>query len=149
VRIDGWQRDQGTRPVLTMLSASDLWCLRQAGCEPAGIAGAFLSVETQATSSTVMSGLGGRKRVPNREFKDLTASVYEARRLALERLTRDARDLDATGLLGIDLVHQHRSGGSLPGLHITVHALADAIRRVGDSRLEPGALLIQAVQRNA
>jgi uncharacterized protein YbjQ (UPF0145 family) len=140
VRVRGWRRPPDAKPTLTMFSADELWRLLRAGVEPAGIAGAFSSVETWPSLSTFSTGMR-RWSGPNVEFPDLTRSVYEARRLAFERLIADAKHLKADGLLGIDMVHQEHSGGRLPALHIAVHLLATAIRRREPATAAPKPVL--------
>jgi len=127
VQVDRLKRGAGQGPVLTMASTQELWLMLEAGMEPVGIAGAFACVDTYASLPTRASGRWWW-RVPNVELQDLTKSVYEVRRLALERLRSDARALHATGLLDIDLVHEQRNSGDLPGLEITAHVLASAVR---------------------
>lgn len=113
------------------------------GIEPAGIAGGFARVETLPSSATVVASLGRRRRTPNVELEDLTKSVYEARRLALERVVSDARALNADGLLGIDLklegAEPRRSRPPAPTL--TVHVLASAVRRLAPSAMQPDRVL--------
>jgi uncharacterized protein YbjQ (UPF0145 family) len=129
-------------PVLTLASAQELWAMLRAGVEPVGIAGGFASVETSPSAATVAasagSGLGA-----NVELDDLTASVYEVRRLAMERLVADARGLKPDGLLGVDLdlegIEPRRSG--LPKLRLTVHVLASAVRRRHASASSPSAVV--------
>jgi uncharacterized protein YbjQ (UPF0145 family) len=140
VRVRGWRRARDARPTLTMATADELWSLLRAGVEPAGIAGAFASVETRASLSTISTGMRSWG-TPNVEFPDLTKSFYEARRLAFERLIADAQRLEADGLLGIDMVHQERSGGRLPSLHIDVHLLATAIKRRDPTGAAPKPVL--------
>jgi uncharacterized protein YbjQ (UPF0145 family) len=135
VRVADWRRPKDAQPVLTLASAPDLWQLLRAGIEPVGIAGAFACVETAASKSTRRATLA---RAPNVELRDLTTAVYEARRLAMERLVNDARRLRADGLLDVDLAHLHRSEGRVPGLQTTVHLLGTAIRRVKARGHGPG-----------
>ena len=66
--------------------------LRAAGIEIAGIAAAFASVQVSAGNATPTVNVPWR-RAGNRELEDLTIGVYEARRLAIERLLADARGL--------------------------------------------------------
>lgn len=112
-----------------------------AGIEPAGVAGGFACIETLASKSTVVAGTRWTRRIPNIELEDDTTSVYEARRLALERLLGDAKALSADGLLGSSW--SLRGVGSarvrLSGLVLTVHVIASAVRRVGRApvRLAP------------
>lgn len=124
VRVERWRRSADDEPVLTLATAPELWAMLRAGVEPVGVAGAFAGVETTASLSTRIGNVP-----PNVELDDLTTAIYEARRLALGRLVRDAEGLQADGLLNVDFDHLHRSGGTLPGLHTTVHLLATAFRR--------------------
>lgn len=134
VHVDALRRRAGDGPVLTTASTQELALMLKAGMEPVGIAGAYACVDTFASLPTRTTGRWWW-RVPNVELEDLTKSVYEVRRLALERLRADARALHATGLLGIDLVHEQRSSGDLPGLEITAHVLASAVRVVAPESL--------------
>jgi uncharacterized protein YbjQ (UPF0145 family) len=137
VRIEGLRRPSDAPPLVTLASVQELWRLLQAGLEPVGVAGSFASVQTTVSGSSLAVATGMRRRTAGVELEDLTKSVYEARRLALERLRADARGLGAAGLIGIDMEHQHRSGGKLPGLEITIHLLATALRRSAASGLAP------------
>lgn len=141
VRIDGWPARK-RRPVLTLASPAEMWAMMRGGVEPAGVAGAFASVETLPSNATV-AALRGRRRGRNVELEDLTESMYEARRLALDRLRQDAKGLDADGLLGIrfDLHHDEPSRRHLHHLTVSVHVLASAVRRVRTSALSPGTVV--------
>jgi uncharacterized protein YbjQ (UPF0145 family) len=130
VRIDTW-RSRNTVPVLTLASAQELWAMLRSGIEPVGIAGGFARIETLPSKGTVAATMRWR-RTPNVELPDLTEAVYEARRLALERLIDEASSLNADGLIGIDLKLEEPDGGFRPaGLTVTVDLLASAVRRVG------------------
>ena len=137
VRVDSLRRPRDAPPLLTLASAQELWRLLRAGIEPVGVAGSFASVQTTVSFSSQRLAIGTGRWAPNIELEDLTKSAYEARRLALERLRADARGLDAAGLIGIDMEHQERSGRKLPGVEITVHLLATALRERAESGLKP------------
>jgi uncharacterized protein YbjQ (UPF0145 family) len=137
VRVDRW-RSRTEPPVLSLASVPELWAMLRAGVEPAGIAGGFAGVETLPSTATAMAAWGRRRRSPNIEFEDLTKSMYEARRLAIERLLAEAKGLKADGLVGVklevdDSLAQVRR---VPNLRVTVHVLASAVRRVGAARLD-------------
>jgi uncharacterized protein YbjQ (UPF0145 family) len=155
VRIDAWQR-RTTPPVLTLASGQELWSMLRAGIEPAGIAGGFARVETLPSAATVVAALSARWRSANVELDDLTKAVYEARRLALERLVSDAGGLKADGLVGVRLELEGvdaptatdvptgwcvSARSRLPALKVTVHVLASAVRRVSSSSLQPERVL--------
>jgi uncharacterized protein YbjQ (UPF0145 family) len=140
VRVRSFGRN--AEPVLTLASPQELWAMLRAGLEPAGIAGSFASVATSPSRATVAASLPWRKRTtPNVELEDLTTSVYEARRLAMERLASDARALKADGILGIVIELEDEEHGSLH-LTRTVHVLASAVRRTQRApALDPMPLL--------
>lgn len=91
-------------PVLGLVSVAEFGLLRRAGVRVVGIVGSCSNVDIGAGAET-RRALGGRflGSAVNQELGDLTTGVYEARRLAVERLRRDASRLDATGVLGVDL----------------------------------------------
>jgi uncharacterized protein YbjQ (UPF0145 family) len=128
-RVATMQRAADAPPVLTLASAQELWLLLRAGVEPIGVAGSFASVHTSVSFSSRRITVGAGRFVGNAELEDLTKSAYEARRLALDRLRDDAGGLGATGVIGVDMEHQHHTGGTLAGAEITIHLLATAIRR--------------------
>jgi uncharacterized protein YbjQ (UPF0145 family) len=134
VRVRGWARR--TEPVLTLASPQELWAMLRAGLEPVGIAGAFASVETLPSRAT----MSRRRTTPNVELEDLTESVYEARRLAMERLRADARAIKADGVVGVDLDLEEAHHGRLR-MTMTVHVLASAVRRVRRAADRPELLL--------
>jgi uncharacterized protein YbjQ (UPF0145 family) len=127
-------------PVVTELSVSDYAKLVSAGIEPLGIV-AWTSVffvadnyETQAMSG----GLGGRMMFPeNEEIASYTQGVYSAREHNMERLGAQARELGASGIVGVRISHhaqRHDVGGvnrSRSGLMVTFNAIGTAVRERG------------------
>ena len=147
VHVDGLRRPRDAPPLVTLVSTQELWRLLQAGVEPVGVAGSFASVQTTVSFSSQRLGTGMGRWAPNTELEDLTKSAYEARRLALERLRADARGLNAGGLIAIDMEHGQRTGRGLPGIEITVHLLATALRKRAESGLEPKPVMRLRGQR--
>ena len=135
VRVGAFGRNE--KPVLTLATAQELWAMLRAGVHPAGIAGGFASVETTLSSATLAARSPG---APNAELQDVTETMYEVRRLAMERLVADARGLGADGVVGVDLQleHGHREPGPrMPSMALAVHVLASAVRRVRPAPLDP------------
>jgi uncharacterized protein YbjQ (UPF0145 family) len=134
VSVEGWKGRRG-KPVVTLVSAQDLWAMLARGIEPAGIVGGFASVSTHLGSATI-AATRRWGRPPNIELDDLTTAVYETRRLALQRLAAQARSLGAHGVIGIslDLEPSSRVARSQA---VTCHVLASAIRRSQHSRRPP------------
>src|SRR3954451_12759958 len=113
VRVEELTRARDAAPLLTLATAQELWRLLQAGIEPVGIAGSFASVQTSVSLSSRKLSTGVARWAPSTELEDLTKSAYETRRLALDRLTADARGLEAAGLIGVEMERQERTGGGL------------------------------------
>jgi uncharacterized protein YbjQ (UPF0145 family) len=126
-------------PMLTLASAQELWAMLRAGMEPAGIAGGFANIETRPSKATVVASVARRRTTPNVELEDLTRSVYEARRLAMDRLVAEARELKADGLLGVDLQMEGAEADTarIPALALSVHVFASAVRRTGTAGVAP------------
>jgi uncharacterized protein YbjQ (UPF0145 family) len=128
-----------TSPMLTLASAQELWAMLRAGVQPAGIAGGFANIETRPSKATVVASVARRRATPNVELEDLTRSVYEARRLAMDRLVADARELKADGVLGVDLQLEgaETDEARIPALTLSVHVFASAVRRTGAAGAGP------------
>ncbi|MGA9876895.1 MAG: heavy metal-binding domain-containing protein [Solirubrobacteraceae bacterium] len=123
-------------PVLTELSVADYTKLLGAGVEPLGIV-AWSSVFFVAASYETqnMGGLGGRMLYSqNQELREFTQGLYEAREIAVGRLTEQAARLDASGVIGVRIAHGIRQmsvgGGAYArsGLIVTFHVIGTAIR---------------------
>jgi uncharacterized protein YbjQ (UPF0145 family) len=136
-------RPTTTEPVLGMVSTVEYGLLRQAGVDVVGIVGSCSSVEVQpsmTTRQTIGSRLTGGG--VNGELDDLTEGVYEARRLAIDRLRADAKRLKATGVIGADLagsLTEHH--GFDPHLGVTVQLLGTAVRGGVRRALSPQPVL--------
>ena len=133
---------QPVEPVLGTVSVQEFCLLRRVGVDLAGVVGSCSSVEIAAGSAT-RSALAGRwMSVGNVELADLSKGVYEARRLAVQRLADEARTLGASGVIGVDLARwladpdaTHSDSG------ITVHLLGTAMRGHPTTRLDAIPLL--------
>jgi uncharacterized protein YbjQ (UPF0145 family) len=122
-------RGRGSDPVVGLVSVSEFCLLRRAGVQVLGVVGSCSSVEVQLGTAS-RSALGGRwTGVGNVELRDLSDGVYEARRLAVERLCSEARGLKASGVISVDLgrwLADPDAASSHSG--VTVHLLGTAIR---------------------
>lgn len=121
----------GGAPVLTELSVADYTKLLGAGVEPLGIV-AWSSVFFVAGYSPQM--VGGVNFMANQELREFTQGLYEAREIAVGRVTEQANRLDASGVIGVRITHGIRQmsvgGGaySRGGLMVTFHVIGTAIR---------------------
>jgi uncharacterized protein YbjQ (UPF0145 family) len=123
-------------PVLTELSVADYWKLMQAGIDPLGVVAWSSAFFVRASYNTQMlGGLGGTIGfTQNQELPEYTQGFYEARELVMGRMTAQAEQLGATGVVGVRIDHgiQRFSTGSgryaQGGLMVTFHAVGTAIR---------------------
>ncbi len=116
--------------------------LRRSGTEVKGIVGACSNVEISAGMDTRRVLGRWRSGSVNQELEDLTVGVYEARRLAIERLRSDARRVGASGVIGVNLspsLATHE--GDLREMHITVHLVATAVRKQHGTGIVPNAII--------
>jgi uncharacterized protein YbjQ (UPF0145 family) len=129
VRIDG---AAPAEPVLTDLSGQEYFLLRKAGYRPLGVVGAT-SVLYVVSGWQQRQAQGMFSSWANQELRDFTQGVYDARELALGRVSADARSQGAAGMVGVTLAHsveerEASSGGSSrTDLIVTVHVLGTSI----------------------
>ena len=91
----------------------------------------------------------GWRQWRNAELHDFTRGVYEAREHALERVTRQAADLRAAGVVGVSVEQEQQvverggdsSGGGRKDLIVTFHVTGTAIAEGG------GGLSVRPVVR--
>ena len=133
----------GKAPVLTELSVADYAKLIQGGFQPAGIV-AWSSVFFVAASqeTQMMGGLIGRMGFPeNQELREYTQGVYEAREKVVQRMSAQAAQLNASGVVGVRINHSisRVSMGSgtyqRGGLMVNFHAIGTAIRQAEGASL--------------
>ncbi|HEY1512294.1 MAG TPA: heavy metal-binding domain-containing protein [Gaiellaceae bacterium] len=130
VRIDG--AAPTAEPVLTDLSGQEYFLLREAGYRPLGVVGAT-SVLYVVSGWQQRQVQGMFSSWANQELGDFTQGVYDARELALGRVSADARRQGAAGMVGVTLAHaveerEASSGGSSrTDLIVTVHVLGTSI----------------------
>jgi uncharacterized protein YbjQ (UPF0145 family) len=134
VRMPG--SDPHAAPRLSNLSGADHYLLVQAGWRPLGLVAATCVCYVQASWTTQRLTTGWRQW-RNAELRDFTQGVYEARELALGRLTSQAEGLRAAGVVGVTVEQeQHvrdvdRGGGSRKDLIVTFHVTGTAIAEGG------------------
>jgi uncharacterized protein YbjQ (UPF0145 family) len=138
------------RAVLTELSVADYSKLLGAGFQPAGIV-AWSSIFFVAASpeTQMMSGLVGQLGFPeNQELREFTQGVYEARETVVQRMTAQAVQLGASGVVGTRINHTigrvSMGGGRYQrgGLMVSFHAIGTAIRQVQEAQLYPPEMTI-------
>jgi len=118
---------------LTNLPGEDVWKLLESGWWPLGIAAGstvlyVVSSYRTASAGRLLTGTASQ----NQELVDYTNGLYEARDLVLRRVRSDARDVGATGVIGLNLEHRYREheverNGKFVDLIITMHALGTGL----------------------
>ena len=128
-------------PVLSELKVDDYWKLVQAGIQPCGVVAWSSAFFVRASYNTQMiSGIGGMGFTQNQELPEFTQGFYGARELVMQRMTAQAAQLGASGMIGVRINHGIQrfdgSGGGGgrgyqrgPGLLVTFHAIGTAIRQ--------------------
>jgi uncharacterized protein YbjQ (UPF0145 family) len=120
-------------PVLTDLSGQEYFQLREAGYRPLGVVGATSVLYVVSGWQQRQAQQGMFSSWANQELGDFTQGVYEARELALGRVSAEARRQQAAGMIGVSLAHsveerEASSGGSSrTDLIVTVHVLGTSI----------------------
>lgn len=94
------------RPFVSDLSGDDFWALLQAGYLPLGLAMGFCAYYNFPYRYPYVGGT--LWRYGNMELPEWTRTLYEARRLAMQRLAADVRRAGAQGVAGVRIdVQKH------------------------------------------
>lgn len=127
VRVDGAAPAADT--VLTDLSGQEYFQLRAAGYRPLGVVGATSVLYVVSGWQQRQSQQGMFSSWANQELGDFTQGVYDARELALGRVSVEARRQGAAGMVGVSLAHsvEEREASSRTDLVVTVHVLGTSI----------------------
>ncbi|HUJ56141.1 MAG TPA: heavy metal-binding domain-containing protein [Gaiellaceae bacterium] len=136
--------DLGQTPVLSNLSGQEFAALFVHGWWPAGlVAGTTVAyIAAGWRQQQAQFGLGGT-RYQNQEFADFTRGVYDARSQAMLRVSRQAHEFGAHGLLGVQIDHVQREhevdlgGAKRRDLIFTFHVLGTAVTELARSGKEP------------
>lgn len=137
--------DLGETPVLSNLSGQEFAALFLHGWWPSGLVAATTVTYVAAgwQQQRAQFGLGG-SRYQNQEFEDFTRGVYEARNQSMLRAGRQAHELGAQGLLGVQIDHSQREhevdlggGARRTDLIFTFHVLATAVTELARSDEQP------------
>src|SRR5436309_8204907 len=87
------------RPFTSDLSGQDFWTLLNTGYRPVGLVmGSFVYHVAHRGMFQSMKQAGRNVEMPN-----FTQALYEARELAMERMQKEAEELQAQGIVGVQL----------------------------------------------
>jgi uncharacterized protein YbjQ (UPF0145 family) len=146
VRSERFRFEEG--PALSNLSGQDLNKLVRHGFWPVGlVAGTTVAyVATGYNQQFRATGLFSSRQ--NQEMPDFTQGIYDARALAMTRLSRQAHALHAHGVVGVTVERSHRElerdrggGTNYTDLVVEMHVLGTAIVEVRHDEAPPGTYL--------
>ena len=102
-----WRNNTG-KPFTSDLSGQDFWTLVQAGYAPLGmVMGTCVYHIAHQRFRQMMSNIGQNVEIPQ-----YTEALYDARELAMSRMQAEAEQLEAEGIVGVQLLSlPHRWGG--------------------------------------
>ena len=131
VRETSLARTAGSGPRMCALSAQDVDKLRRIGAETVGVIGhtSVVAVALSMQANQMMSSWWG-----NQEMTEVTQAVYAARRLAMDEVTRQARQAGANDMVISTLTHDiahheyERLGFRQHFFIVSMHVLGTAIR---------------------
>lgn len=126
--------DLGDEPALSNLSGQEFSKLFRHGFWPVGlVAGSTVAYVASGWAQQRASGSWGSGRLRNQEMPDYTQGLYDARALAMERLTREAHEAQAHGVVGVTVDRSQRllerggGGTSFTDVVIEMHILGTAV----------------------
>jgi uncharacterized protein YbjQ (UPF0145 family) len=141
-------RLEGDEPALSNLSGQDLAKLVRHGFWPVGLVAGTTVAYVATGSGQQWRSTGVFSSMQNQEMPDFTRGFYDARALAMARLSRQARKVHAHGVVGVSIershqeIEQDRGGGTrYTDLIIELHVLGTAIVEVERSDEPPPTYL--------
>ena len=132
---DNWRNDKGL-PFTSDLSGQDFWTLVQTGYVPLGmVMGTCVYHIAHRGLGNVLSNVGR-----NAELTQFTQALYDARELAMERMQKEAEELHAEGIVGVQLDQRNHSWGA----HTTeFFAIGTAVRPLrADHVIAPPSMVV-------
>lgn len=137
--------DLGGEPLLSNLSGQEFAALVRHGWWPGGLVAGTTVVYVVSgwTQQRAQFALGGT-RLQNQEFTDFTRGIYDARTQAMLRATRQAHELGAHGMLGVQMQMAQREhevdqggGSKRTDAIVTLHVLATAVVELAHTADDP------------
>ena len=136
VRSERYRLETDT-PALSNLSGQDLTKLVRHGYWPVGLVAGTTVAYVATGSAQQFRSTGLFSSWQNQEMPDFTRGIYDARALAMARLTQQARALGAHGVVGVTIERSHRElerdrggGTKYTDLIIELHVLGTAVVEV-------------------
>jgi uncharacterized protein YbjQ (UPF0145 family) len=127
------QRAPDGRPFTSGLSGQDFWTLLSSGYRPVGLV--MGSCVYHVGQRGLMEEL--RQLDENYEMVNYTQALYSARELAMERMQREAEELQAEGVVGVQLQQQSHGWDADVMDVIEFFALGTAVVPMGEEQKLP------------
>lgn len=130
----------GDEIFLSSLSGQQFASLVRSGWMPIGITAGSTVSYVMGGAQTMRAMTGFSARMQNQELAELSQGVYAARQLTMRHVERQARELEAAGIVGMQIEqHQHareidQQGYKRLDLIVTMHAIGTAVAQID----EPG-----------
>lgn len=130
------------RPVVSNLSGQEFAKLFAHRYWPVGLVAATSVTYVVSGWKTQQAQSGFISRLRNQELEDYTQGLYDARANAMRRLQRQAHELQAHGIVGVQF-EQHQAereveqNGKRTDLIVTVHVVGTAIVELAADELPP------------
>ncbi|MDQ1633350.1 MAG: hypothetical protein QOJ32_159 [Frankiaceae bacterium] len=131
----GWRNTAG-KPFTSDLSGQDFWTLIQAGYAPLGmVMGSCVYHVAHRSFTQALNNLGRNVEIPQ-----FTEALYDARELAMSRMQAEAEQLEAEGIVGVQLRNLAHQWGE----HTTeFFAIGTAVRPLrADHRIATPSLVL-------
>jgi uncharacterized protein YbjQ (UPF0145 family) len=126
----GSYRTAAGKPFTSDLSGQDFWVLVQTGYAPlALVMGNCVYHVAHQSLGQWLSNLGANVELPN-----FTQALYEARELAMERMQREAEQVGARGIVGVQI---HEKSHAWGGHTIEFLAIGTAVRPLREDHEVP------------
>ena len=136
------------RPVLSNLSGQDFHKLVRHGFWPVGLVAGTTVAYVATGSRQQFSSTGLFTGRQNQEMPDFTRGIYDARALAMDRVSRQAHALNAHGVVGVTIersqreLERDRGGGTnYTDLLVEMHVLGTAVVEVEHDEAPPATFL--------
>jgi uncharacterized protein YbjQ (UPF0145 family) len=124
---DRFEAEESDPIPLVGVTGADFWKLVESGCWPLGLVGGTSVVYIVAGYRTKFARFRGASRSRrNQEYMDYTEGLRNARLRAAGRLRREATQLGATGVIGIEVGRERREKRD-DNLIVTVDLLGTAV----------------------
>ena len=147
--------DLGEEVFLSSLSGQQFASLVRAGFMPVGITAGSTVAYVVGGFQTMQALSGYGSRWQNQELTELTRGIYAARQFAMRRVEQQARALDASGIVGvqIDQGQQAREidqqGYKRLDLIVTMHVIGTAIAPIDEPDETPATYIALALNEES